>query len=187
MQLHLKVIFLILSILFLNGALGLKIEEECDLHPLSDGDWMLCYHEAAVSLAIVCPKLEGACIANPTDPACICTNSGGHDPAYICGRIIEVSNDAAARGKNILHIAESQRNYCLMDVAKYRRDASYCYSISETSPGILFGQEISQDICKKTVSRLNYANPTNYLQSQNSICMIVFAFPALFILIIKRK
>lgn len=181
---------LVIILLFLNGSLGLRAESECEgqLNAMSDGDQMLCYHEAAVSLAIVCPKLQGSCVTNPTDPNCLCTNQAGKDPATLCERIMEVSNDAAARGKNIKNIAESQRNYCLMDVAKYRRDASYCDSIQESAHiSVLFGEEISKELCQKTVARLNAANPTDYLQTGDSICTIVFAFPALFIFIIKRK
>ncbi len=178
MQRALLLVFFLVFLLFLGGALGLRDVTECDSgtnrntgQVMSDGDRMLCYHEAAITQAVQCQT---------------CTNIGD-----TCQKIIAVSTAASARGKDILSLAEAQRNACLYDVARYTRNQQYCNSIDETALSntgtALFGSAVSRDFCISNVVRLNRATPAHYLNDPNNICFLSFVFPAVLGLVFLRR
>ncbi len=161
-------IFYLFIAAMLIGGLGLTTIDKCN--PLTDeGEKMLCYHEAAITQAIVCRNDAG------------CANTA----ADICTQIPGIL------GSNKQNIGESQMNYCLTDVAKYTRNEAICDRISQDSSALDFlkGADTSKEVCKTAVARLRRTDPDRYLDNATeNLCALSFVFPPiLYLAFIRRK
>ena len=174
MKLSAKVaLSIFLLFIFLIGDLGLVTEGECaDKKP--DGEKILCLHEAAITQAIICQK-----------------NVRCQPAIDLCNKITEVSSKSQ---DNIKNIGESQRNFCLADVAKFTHEASACNEIGYRSSTLDYfvGQSTTtRDACVSEVTRLRKSDPEDYLKegNKNNICSLVFIFPAVlfFAMLQSRK
>ena len=181
-----KIIFLLLFFA-LVGGLGLKTRGDCDSPRqecrgtganradcqgarafLDTGEKMLCYHEAAITQAIVCGGNTG------------CANLA----ADLCVEIPHI----AGPGKQ--NIGESQMNYCLTDVAKYTKNDAVCDRISQGSSALDFlkGADTSKEVCKTAVARLRRTDPNRYLDNAtDNLCALSFIFPPLLYLAMLRR
>ena len=165
-----------LSFILFSGALGLKtIANDCwniDAN-FNPGEKMLCYHEAAITQAILCNKNDVACQNAAAD---------------ICKKIF--TEIAQPSPNNIKNIGEMQRNYCLTDVAKYTRNDAICNDINQDSSAMDFlkGADTSKEICTSAVTRLRHADPGDYLNRPDNICSLALIFPpVLYLAFLRRK
>lgn len=172
--------------LILIGALGLVTKDKCDAireecaDPgarsgdcagdrayLDTGEKMLCYHEAAISQAIACGR-----------------NSQCPRAESICEEMILIA------GLNKRNIAETQRNYCLQDVARYTRNEQTCNKILQESSALDFlrGADATRETCITAVRRSRAADPEGYLRGGENLCALAYILPlALFVAFLAKE
>lgn len=119
-QLKLAFLFLFFLVFLLSGGLGLKTEKDCTEQ--EEKDRVLCYHEVAISYAVVgdaqnakkyCEKIRnsGSRIANAQSNICFADIARHLNDASLCNMIID---DEFAR---VFSGAEVTREVCLKTVA----------------------------------------------------------------------
>src|SRR3989338_301613 len=168
MKFYRYALYLVIAVTLVGGLGLVTTNNDCD--PMNDeGKKMLCYHEAAITQAIVCRN----------DPGC------ANAAASICEQI------PSLLGPNKQNIAESQMNYCLTDVAKHTKNEGVCDRISQDSSALDFlkGADASKEVCKTAVARLRRTDPDRYLDNATeNLCALSFIFPLVLCLaFIRRK
>ena len=160
-----QLFLLLILLLLLSGALGLRTVAECESDPAvtSRGDpgKMQCYHTAAITAAF---------IGDGSTARSICEQVWTH-----FGSPKDLNNDQRRR-------AELVSNSCYFDVARTTRDPLVCGYITQRDDlgTQLFGEAVTKDVCYDEVTNLAQLAPENYYRSNpNNICAIIFILPTL--------
>lgn len=147
-------LFLLLALasLLLSGALGLKFPGDCDR--LTPQEKIYCFHEEAITAAYTSQSSRAADVCN------------------------QITAAVSGVGGDVTTIAETEKNICLVDIAKITKDASICERIPDAGPlELLQGSSATKSICRTKVNSLKHADPAVYFNRPDSLCNISFIFP----------
>ena len=167
---------LIIPLVLLSGALGLKTVQQCDADPdiVRDSELMNCYHIAAISDAHM-----------------------GHSSRAIstCGNIwYKFGRQSPDPNSDIVKKSRMVSDACYYDIALIMRDPVPCSYIGgqgwaagedevETS---LYGEAVTKERCDKEVERLAAIAPEHYHDTANNLCSIVFVLPLLLFAVLRN-